>query len=166
MNPLINPSIGLIIWTTLVFVILLFVLAKFAFKPIVSALKDREKSINDALASADKAKEEMAQLATSNEQLLAKAKEERDTLIKEAQETAKQIVAESKSKAQEEGEAMILKAKNAIEGERKVAVEDMKAQAVSLSLEIAEKVLRRELEDKQAQENLLAEYLKETQVTA
>lgn len=166
MNPLINPSIGLIIWTTFVFVILFFLLSKFAFKPIVSALRDREKTISDALTSAERAKKEMAEMTAKNEELLTQAKIERDEIIKEAQETAKQIVEESKSKAQEEGEVMIQKAKAAIQGEKKAAVETLKAQAVSLSLEIAEKVLRRELEDKKAQEDLLANYLKETQVTA
>lgn len=162
---LINPDIGLIIWTTFVFIILLFLLTKFAWKPVMKALHDREKSIKDSLDAAAKAREEMEQLKAENDKILQEARAERDSLIADAQKSAKEIVEEAKNNASTEGERMIQKAKTSIEGEKKAALEEMKNLASDLSVEIAERLLRRELKDKNAQEELINEYLKEADIT-
>ena len=162
---LITPGIGLIFWTTLVFVILFFLLLKFAWKPIVGALKSREESIQDALNAADIAKLEMEELQSSNQKLLDEAKAERAKLIDEARGTAKEIVAEATSKASSEAQSIIEKAHAAIEGEKKSALAEIKDLASVLSVEIAEQLLKKELSDKAAQEQLIESYIKEANLT-
>jgi len=162
---LITPGIGLVFWTTLVFVILLFLLVKFAWKPIVGALKTREESIQDALNAADIAKLEMEELQSSNQKLLDEAKVERAKLIDEARVTAKSIVGEATSKASSEATAIIAKAQTAIEGEKKSALAEIKNLASVLSIDIAEKLLKKELSDKPAQEQLIESYIKEANIT-
>lgn len=162
---LITPGIGLVFWTTIVFVILLFLLVKFAWKPIVGALKTREESIQEALNAADIAKLEMEELQSNNQKLLDEAKVERAKLIDEARASAKAIVTEATTKASSEAQAIITKAHAAIEGEKKSALAEIKDLASVLSVDIAEKLLNKELSDKAAQEQLIESYIKEANLT-
>ena len=143
-----------------IFLILFFLLAKFAWKPILSAVKQREDSINNALEAAEEARKQMANLKADNERLLAEARAERDAMLKEAKELKDRIVAEAKDEAQKEGQKIIEQAKQAIESEKKVAVAQLKDKVASLSLEIAQKVMKNELADPKKQTDLINEYLK------
>src|SRR5690606_14553645 len=143
-----NPSIGLVFWTLIAFLLLLILLRKFAWKPIMQAIGDREKSIEDALTAAEKAKEEMARLTNENEQLLKAARAERDVILKEAKELKDQIVADAKLQAQAEGAKLIDQARKEIDDQKKRALAEVKSQVSSLSLDIARKVLQKEFEDK------------------
>lgn len=150
---------SLIFWTTIIFVIFFFLLAKFAWKPILGAVKSREESINNALASAEAARREMQNLTADNERILQEARMERDALLKEAREMKDKMIADSKHEAQVQGERMIEQAKAAIESEKNAAMADLKAQVSSLSLEIAEKLLKEELSNKEAQTKLVEKML-------
>ena len=141
----IKPDFGLFFWTLLIFGIFFFLLSKFAFKPIAQALKDREAGIADALGSAEKARLEVANMKAENEQILAQAREERMKMLKEAKEQATAIVNESKNVAKEEASKIIVNAKQEIENMKLAVITDVKNQAGTLALEIAEKVIRREL---------------------
>lgn len=158
---LIIPGSGLIIWQIVGFSILLFILAKFAWKPILAALEEREKSIEDALKSAEIARNEMANLKAENEKIIHEAKLERDEMLLKATDTAKKIVEEAKDAAQVEGAKMLEAAKKAIETEKHAAMEEVKVQVAALSLSIAEKVLRKSLEDESKQKALVEEWIKE-----
>ncbi|OKL40977.1 F0F1 ATP synthase subunit B [Pontibacter flavimaris] len=158
---LVTPGIGLIFWQLVVFLLVLFLLGKFAWKPIMSALHEREASIENALSAAEKAKLEMQALKADNEKLLAEARMERDKILNEATEAANNIVETSKQKANEEGARMIAQAREAIENEKRAAITEVKNMAASLSLEIAEQILRRELSDKTAQQALAQDYIRE-----
>ena len=158
---LILPSSGLIIWQLIGFLALLFLLMKFAWKPILAALDEREKSIEDALKSAEITRNEMANLKAENEKILEEAKIERDQMLLKATETAKQIVEEAKEKALAEGAKMIENAKVAIETEKKAALEEVKVQVGVLSLNIAEKLLKRNFADEKAQQALVEELVKD-----
>lgn len=162
---LITPGIGLVFWTTLVFVILFFLLLKFAWKPIVGALQTREESIQDALNAADIAKLEMEELQSSNQKLLDQAKVERAKLIDEARAAAKAIVGEATSKASSEAQTIITKAHAAIEADKKGALGEIKELASILSVDIAEKLLKKELGDAAAQKQLIETYIKEANFT-
>lgn len=151
---------SLLFWSTIIFLILFFLLAKFAWKPILSAVKQREDSINNALEAAEEARKQMANLKADNERLLAEARAERDAMLKEAKELKDRIVAEAKDEAQKEGQKIIEQAKQAIESEKKVAVAQLKDKVASLSLEIAQKVMKNELADPKKQTDLINEYLK------
>lgn len=161
---LVTPGLGLIFWQTIVFVIVLFVLGKFVWPSILKALKEREENISTAISQAEKAREEMANLTAANEKLLHEARMQRDLMLKEAQKQSAEIVNEAKGKASEEATKLIEKAKDSIQGEKRAAIADIKNQAATLSLEIAEKLLRRELSDKKAQEELLSNYVKEAEL--
>ncbi len=156
---LITPAIGQIFWMTLSFLILLFLLRKFAWKPILKSLKDRETSIHDALHAADKAKEEMKQLQFSNEELLREAKDERDAILSDARKVRDTIIEESKDKAKEEAARIIVSAKESIENEKMAAMTDLKNQLAEMSLEIATKVLEHELADAKQQEAYVKQQL-------
>ncbi len=158
---LIIPGSGLIIWQIIGFSILLFILAKFAWKPILSALEEREKSIEDALKSAETARNEMANLKAENEKIIHEAKLERDEMLLKATETARQVVEDAKGVAQAEGAKLLEAAKKAIETEKQAALEDVKVQVASLSLSIAEKVLRKTLADDAKQKELVDELINE-----
>jgi F-type H+-transporting ATPase subunit b len=158
---LVQPSIGLIFWTTLAFVTLLFLLRKFAWSPILKAVNEREETITNALNSAELAKKEMANLTASNERLLNQAREERDALMKEAREMKAEIVVKAKEEAQAEGEKMIANAKATIEMERKAAIADLKNQVASLSIDIAEKVVKGTLTGDDKQKALVNELVEE-----
>lgn len=144
---LLTPGVGLIFWTTLSFIILLILLSKFAWKPILSMVKEREASIADSLNAAEKAKEEVAKLKADNDAIIAEAKLERDRILKEAREIKDSIVAESKGFAQQEADKLIAAAKTAIENEKISAINEIKKQISELSIDIANKILEQELSD-------------------
>lgn len=156
---LITPSVGLIFWTSIVFIILLVILRTAAWKPILSAVQEREKSIEDALNAAKKAEEKLVALNAENERLIKEAKIERDAILKEAREMKDKIVNEAKNTAQGEADRIIESAKNAIANEKASAMADIKSQVGQLSIEIAEKILTKELADKSAQEALVNEVI-------
>ncbi|MFV0171309.1 F0F1 ATP synthase subunit B [Empedobacter falsenii] len=152
---LITPSVGPIFWTAVVFIILLVLLRSLAWKPILSAVKEREQSIEDALNAAKKAKEEMALLNAQNEKIMKEARAERDAILKEAREMKENIINEAKNSATVEANKLIENAKTAIQNEKASAMADIKNQVGQLSIEIAEKILTKELSDKSAQEALV-----------
>lgn len=138
-------SVGLFFWQTLLFLALLFVLRKFAWKPILNAVNEREQKIADSLEQAEKAQQEMAMLKAQNEDLLKEARAERDAMIKDAKETATRMVEEAKSAAKEEGAKQLVAAREAIASEKAAAIAELKTQVASFSIEIAEKLVRGEL---------------------
>ena len=154
-NPLVTPELGLIVWTTLVFCILFFLLAKFAWKPILKAVKDREASIEDALGLAEQTKKEMKELSANNEVLLNKARAERDEMLKEARTVKDKMIFEAKALANTEAERIITSAKEAIQNEKLAAITDLKNQVATLSIEIAEKILKQELTTAEKQRSLI-----------
>jgi F-type H+-transporting ATPase subunit b len=158
---LVQPGIGLIFWMTLSFAILLWVLAKFAWKPIIKALHERESTIDDALNAANKAKEEMKELKFSNEQLLKDAKEERDAILRAGRKVRDTIIEKAKNKANEEADRIVESAKERIENEKMAATTDLKNQLASLSIEIAEKILNKELSSDNKQEEFVNELIKD-----
>ncbi len=149
---LLSPGLGLLVWTLVAFLLVFFILKKFAWKPILETLKERETGIAEAIASADKIKTEMAALKNENEALLAQAREERAVLIKEAKETANKMVSDAKEKARAEYDRIVADAQSAITQQKNAALTDVKNQVGSLVIEVAEKVLRRELANKAEQE--------------
>lgn len=161
---LITPEFGLLFWQTLIFLILLFLLAKFAWKPILGSLKEREDSIDNALKMAQQAKEEMQNLKAGNEKLLADARKERDQMLKEGQAMAAQFVEQAKTTASEEANRITQQAREAIQQEKNQALTEVKNTAAQLSVAIAERLLRRELADPTAQQNLVDEYLKDVKL--
>ena len=150
---------SLIFWTTIIFIVFFFLLAKFAWKPILGAVKSREESINEALASAEAARLEMQNLTADNERILKEARAERDAMLKEAREMREQMIAESKNEAQEQGQKLIAQAKLAIENEKNAAMAELKSQVSTLSLSIAEKLLKEELSNKESQTKLVEKLL-------
>ncbi|HWW38746.1 F0F1 ATP synthase subunit B [Pedobacter sp.] len=161
---LLVPEFGLVIFQTIAFLLLMFVLGKFAWKPVLAAIKEREQSIDDALNKADLAKQEMARLTTQNEELLKSARAERDHILKEAKTLKDSIINEAKTQAHTEGAKLIEKAKIEIENQKKAALFELKSQVSTLSIDIAERVLRSQLEDKAKQENLVANLLKDVEL--
>jgi F-type H+-transporting ATPase subunit b len=160
MEKLINDfSFGLFFWQTLIFVGLIFLLKKFAWKPILDAVNEREEGIKNALLSAENAKKEMQNLQADNQRILQEARMERDTMLKEAREMKEKMIADSKNEAQTAGQKMIEQAKAAIESEKNAAMAELKSQVSSLSLEIAEKLLKDELSNKEAQVKLVEKML-------
>lgn len=152
---------SLIFWTTLIFVLLIILLRKFAWKPILGAVRGREDSINEALASAEKARLEMQNLKADNEKLLQEARNEREAMIKEAREIRKKMVAEAEEDTRERTSEMIAQAQDAIAAEKRAAIAELKNQVADLSLEIAEKVVRAELSDKNKQMQLVDKMLQD-----
>jgi F-type H+-transporting ATPase subunit b len=158
---LVNPGIGLIVWMTLAFLAILYILGKYAWKPIMKALKERESSIHDALNAAEKAKEEMKKMEFSNEQLLLEAKNERDIILSTARKIKETIIEESKQKASEEANRIIVSAKESIQNEKMAAMTDLKNQLAELSLEVAKKILKKELSNPKKQEEYSKELMKD-----
>jgi F-type H+-transporting ATPase subunit b len=158
---LVNPGIGLIVWMTLAFLAILYILGKYAWKPIMTGLKERESTIQDALNSAEKTKEEMRKLKFSNEELLQEAKNERDAILATARKIKESIIEESKQKATEEANRIIVSAKESIQNEKMNAMTDLKNQLAELSLEVAKKILKRELSDPKKQEEYTKELIKD-----
>ncbi|HET8830357.1 MAG TPA: F0F1 ATP synthase subunit B [Pelobium sp.] len=161
---LVTPGIGLVFWTLISFLVLLMVLKKLAWKPVLTAIHERERSIEDALNKAELAREEMSRLSSENEVLLKEARIERDQILKEAKELKDQIVAEAKNTAQTEGAKLIEKAKIEINNQKIAALDEVKNQVAALSLDIAEKVLRKQFDDKQKQDALVSDLLKDVKL--
>ena len=161
LNPLIMPNIGLMFWTFLTFIGLLLVLRKFAWKPILTALNEREQSITDALNEAKKAREEMSNMKSENEALLAQTRAERDKILREAKEIKEKIIAEAKSAAQDEAKKVMIQAHENIEKDRQNAFRELKEEVVAIAIEASTKILKRELTDKTLQENLVESYITE-----
>ena len=152
---LISPDSGLIIWQLLIFLAVLFILGKFAWKPILGALNEREASIEEALASAERAKEEMKQLQASNQQLLADARKERETMLKEANAAAGKIRDAAREEGERERKRMVADAGAEIENQKKAALAEVKQQVAELSVLIAEKILRENLKGETAQKSYI-----------
>ena len=161
---LLTPDPGLLLWTLLAFLIVFFILKKMAWPAIIKGLKDREKSITDSLATAEKVRAEMAQLQSENEALLAKAREERALMLKEAREIKDKIINEAKEQAKTEANKIMLEAQAAIQTQKMAAITDVKNQVGSLVIEVAEKVLRRELGNKSEQENFIKQLSNEVKL--
>lgn len=158
---LVTPDYGLLFWMVLSFSIVLFVLGKFAWKPILKSLKDREESIKGALQSAENARIEMQQLQADNELIIVEAKVERDKLIKEARDVKENIIKEAKTQASAEANKLVETARERIQTEKEVALTEIKNQVTLLSVQIAEKILKRELADSKDQQKYIDEMLKE-----
>jgi len=158
---LVTPSIGLIFWTSLTFITVFFILRKFAWQPILGALDEREKTIADSLATAERAKQEMAVLNVENARLLQETRAEREKMLKDAKSVADRLVGEAKDKAIEESNRIISSAQEAIKNEKQAALTEVRNQVAHLSLTIAERLLKNELSNKDAQINLAQNFLKE-----
>ncbi len=161
---MLQVSYGTMFWMTVAFLVVLFILKKFAWKPILKALKDREDHIEESLQLADKVKTEMKELQASNEKLLVEARTERDNMLKEARETHSAIVNEAKGKASEEADKMIAAARLAIHNEKMAALTELKNEVGKLSLEIAEKLVRHDLKDNEDQNKLVEKLLNEVKI--
>ncbi len=152
---LLQPGTGLLIWTLVAFLIVFFILKKFAWKPILATLKQRETEIADSIATADRVKAEMAQLKSENEAMMVQAREERALLIKEAKEQSDKMIADAKEKAKVEYDRILADAQSAIHHQKMAAITDVKNQVGSLVLEVSEKILRKQLANKDEQENYI-----------
>ena len=161
---MLTPGLGLMVWNLIGFLFLLWILGKFAWKPILKSLKERETGIADSLATAERVKAEMAQLKSENEALLAKAREERAQLLKEARDTKDRIIAEAKEQAKVEANKIVVDANAAIQQQKMAALTDVKNQVGALVIEVAEKVLRRELNDKSQQEKYITQLAEEVKL--
>lgn len=161
---LVKPEFGLIFWMSISFLIVVFLMRKFAWGPILSSLKERETSISDALNAAKKAKEEVANMTAENERILQEARNERDVLLREAREAKDQIINESRAKAQVEGDRLVTLAREAITNEKMAAITDLKNQVAYLSIEIAEKMIRQKLSNDEQQKALVQEMLKDVKM--
>ena len=154
-------SIGLFFWQTVIFVCLIFLLKKYAWKPILDSVNEREEGIKNALLSAEKAKEEMASLQSDNEQTLKKARLERDGLLKEAREIKQKLIDDAKNEASAEAKKILIQAQETIKSEKNAAIVDLKNQVANLSVEIAEKVLKEKLSNNKSQMELVKELVKD-----
>ncbi|HEX3167037.1 MAG TPA: F0F1 ATP synthase subunit B [Chitinophagaceae bacterium] len=161
---LLTPSFGLIIWTLLAFLIVFFILKKYAWPAITKGLKDRETSIADSLSTAERIKAEMAQMKSEHEALLVQAREERAQMLKEARETKEKIINEAKDAAKVEANKIIIDARAAIETQKMAALTDVKNQVGKMVIEVSEKILRRELGNKEQQETHIKELVKEVKL--
>jgi len=157
----VTPDYGTIFWMLIIFGIVMFVLKKFAWVPILKALKDREKSISDALNTAEKARKEVAGLKASNDQVIAEARKEKDIILKEARVIKDKIVADAKIQANAETQKSIENAKQQINAEKISAINDIKEQISELSVLIAEKIIKKQLENSKDQEILMQDLLKD-----
>lgn len=160
MEKLVNDfSFGLFFWQSLIFIGLILLLKKFAWKPILDAVNEREEGIKNALLSAENARNEMKNLQSDNQRILQEARMERDVMLKDASEMKQKMIADSKTEAQAVGLKMIEQAKTAIEAEKNAAMAELKAQVSNLSIEIAEKILKDELSNKETQVKLVEKML-------
>ena len=154
-------SFGLFFWQLLIFIFLLLLLKKFAWKPILDSVNERESFIKNAMLEADKARNEMASIEESNQKVLKEARAEREALLKDARATGAQMIAQSKIDAQTEANKIIAQAQETIRNEKRAAVNELKNQVAQISLEIAEKVIDKELENKNKQAELVDKFLKD-----
>lgn len=160
MEKLLNEfSLGLFVWQTLIFVLLVLLLRKFAWKPILNAINDREEGIKNALAEAEKARQEMQNINADNERVLKEARIERDSMLKDAREIKENMISEAKEEAREQANKLIEQAKTTIENEKLAAITDLKNQVADLSINIAEKVVKKELSSKDKQLELVEDML-------
>tara|TARA_B100001989_G_C24367095_1_gene377460 strand:- start:138 stop:638 length:501 start_codon:yes stop_codon:yes gene_type:complete len=157
-------SIGLFFWQTIIFVILIFLLKKFAWSPILKAVNDREQGIKDALDSAEAAKIEMQSLQADNEKIMKEARAERDSLLKEARDLKNSMISQAKDEAKSEAQKIIESANEAILNEKNAAVSDIKKQVASLSIEIAEKLLKEKLSDDNKQMKIVQDLIKDVKL--
>jgi F-type H+-transporting ATPase subunit b len=164
MDALLTPAFGSVVWATVSFLVVLFLLRKMAWGPILQGLKDREEEIEGALNAAKEARAEIQNLQSDNERLLQEARAERDGMLRDARDMSDRMVADAKGLAKEEGERMIAQAKQAIDGERAAAVAELKAEVATLSLEIAEKLVRKELGDDEAQQALIGRMISDSKL--
>jgi F-type H+-transporting ATPase subunit b len=165
-SSLASPAIGTVFWTTLIFFILFFLLWKFAWGPIMKAVKSREDMIRNSLDSAEKAREEMKVLQADNEAILRKARDERDKIIRDARLSTERMLSEAKEKSQSEADAMVKRAKELIEREKNSAIAEVKREVASLAIEVASRVVSETLKSDAEQQKLIERYLKEIQTTS
>jgi F-type H+-transporting ATPase subunit b len=161
---LLTPGVGLIIWQTFVFLLLVLLLAKLAWKPIINSLNERETTIQTALDTAEKARLEMAQLKSDNEKLLKEAREERDKMLREAREVGAKLKEEAQQDAKKSADKIIGDAREAINIEKQAALKEVRVQVALFSLEVAEKLMKKNLSDDKAQKDLVDGYIKELKV--
>ena len=165
MEKLINEfSLGLFVWQTILFILLILLLKKFAWKPILNAVNEREEGIKNALAEADKARQEMQNINADNERILKEARTERDGMLKEARDIKNNLIEEAKEEAKTQANKLIEQAKTSIQSEKLAAIADLKNQVAELSMNIAEKVVKDELSNKDKQLKLVAQMLKEAKL--
>ena len=157
-------SFGLFFWQILVLIVLIFLLRKYAWGPILKSLNEREEGIQKALDAAEEAKKEMQSLKADNEKMKQEARQERDAMLKEAQQMKKQMISEASEEAAKKADDIIAKAQSAIESEKKAAIDDLRKQVAQYSIEIAEKVLQQELQDKKDQQKLVNKYLEDVKL--
>jgi F-type H+-transporting ATPase subunit b len=155
-------SIGLFFWQSMIFIGLLFLLRKYAWGPILSAVNERETSIKDALASAEAARSEMEVLQSDNQRILKEARAEKEAMLKEAQSTRAELINTAKEEAQQEADKILTQAQEAIQNEKRAAISELKEQVGSIAMDIAEKVLQKELESKDKQVELIAQLLQDS----
>lgn len=161
---LLTPGTGLIIWQTFVFLLLVLLLARFAWKPILSSLKEREQSIQSALDTAEKARAEMTRLQADNEKLLKEAREERDKMLKEAREATNRMKEEAQLDAKKAADKIIDDARAAIQIEKQAAMKDVRTQVAMFSLQVAERLMKKNLSTDKAQKELVEEFIKDLKV--
>ena len=161
---MLSVNYGTMIWMTIAFLALILILKKFAWKPILNAIKEREDSIESSLQTAERVKKEMQELQANNEKLMIETRAERDLLLKEARGTKNEIIKEAREKAKEEGDKMIQSAKEAIQNEKMLALSELKNEVGNLSIEIAEKLLQRELDTKNKQRDLVDKLLQDVKI--
>jgi len=159
---LLNPGLGVIFWMTIIFLVVIFILGKYAWPSILKGLKEREQSIQESLDAAKEAQEQMKRLQLDNEKLLAEAREERNAILADARKIKDKIVGDAKEKAELEASAIVESAQERINNEKKVALLEIKNTVAEYSIEIAEKILREELKDKKRQKEYVNKLLKET----
>tara|TARA_B110001450_G_scaffold136712_1_gene128357 strand:- start:536 stop:1036 length:501 start_codon:yes stop_codon:yes gene_type:complete len=157
-------SLGLFVWQTLLFVALLLLLKKFAWKPILDAVNERETSIKESLSAAEKARDDMEAVQADNKRILKEARSDRDALLAEAKTASIKIVNQAKEDAKAEADKITAQAQETIQNEKKAAINELKSQVASLSVDIAAKVLQTELKDQAAQEKFVSELVKEIEV--
>lgn len=158
---IITPGVGLIFWTAILFLITFFILSKVAFKPIAAALKEREDSIDEALSASAKAKDEVAGLKTEIGEMKKEARAEREIIIKEAKDAASKIVTEAQNRAKEDSARIVASAQETIQNEKKAALAEVKNEVAKLSLNIASRLIKKQLSDDASQKSLVQEYLKD-----
>jgi F-type H+-transporting ATPase subunit b len=160
-NSLTTPAVGTLFWSALIFLLFFLILTKFAWKPILAAVKARDEVIKGSLESAAKAREDMLKIQSDNEAILRKAREERENILKEAREVRDRLISEAKGKASEEAEKLIEKARTGIENEKLIALSEIREQVATLSVDIASKLLGAKLKQSGEQAKLIDSYLKE-----
>jgi len=158
---LVSPGLGLIVWMTFIFGLLLLILGKFAWRPILKALSEREQSIEDALKSADTARAEMKNLQSDNEKLIREARQERDQLLREAKNVKNEIIEQARESAVKEKNIIVESARVDIENEKKAALKELKEKIADISIDIAEKILKEKLSNDKEQKELIAKFLKD-----